>query len=88
MLVSGLGEGFWGSGVDERKLAPSSLTVESRPHEQDSKTEPGASESGFLPGASADRGSHWVGKNPAKSLSLSLPPLPHPPYFPFDSAES
>ena len=33
MFMSGSGEGVLGSGVDERKLPPSSLTVESRPQQ-------------------------------------------------------
>lgn len=43
-----------GSGVGEGKLAPSYLTVESRPHEKVGKTESSTRESGFLMGASAD----------------------------------
>ena len=33
MFIWGPGEGFWGFEADERKLAFSSLTVESRSHE-------------------------------------------------------
>ena len=32
-IFRGSGEGFWGSRMDERKLAPSLLIVERRPHE-------------------------------------------------------
>ena len=67
--------GVWGrvlgSRIDERKLAPSSLTVERRLHELISKTESSSSESGFLPGASTDRGSHWVGQPSRRSVPLS-----------------
>ena len=86
MFISGPGEGCLISRVDERKLAPSPLTVESRPHEQVSKTESSTSESGFLVGASADRGSLWVGQPSQKSV-----PLPSssssPSFFSFDRRE-
>ena len=86
MFKSGPGEGFWGSGENARKLAPSSLTVESRPHEWVRKTESSTSESGFLLGASANRGSHWVSQPSQKSVPLSSSSS-SPPFSSFDGEE-
>ena len=87
MFLSGPGEGFLGLGVDERKLVPSSLTIESR------LTSRFAIPSLAQPRptlAQARRGSCWKRQQievvtglaiPARGLRLSFLPLPLPPFF-------